>query len=296
MNNNQRQTHMDNPIFLGSDGLTQTSANHLANIAKEMYEALETKLEALKLVSRDFTLAVNGESYRVENESTPEELSASADALKEIASLKALIAWLREGIKAKDTLLLSDHEEKWIKEQIKSGKTELEFQQEDNEPTFEKILGEMPADFQARYYALEAKCAVYGKFIHPDGHFAEIRKVYFNKLKNPTSILGRGQDAEINTFSTNFTPQDVDEVFFSLQKHYRSAQAEFNSMKAEVDGKLSERYREFLDRRERLYEAWKNADTKERLSYREKIKSLKIVVPESLKGIFNKVNAVAAQK
>lgn len=93
---------MVTPAILGKDGLTQTSANHLANIAKEMYEALESKLEALRLVSRDFTLAVNGETYRVENESTPKELSAAAESLKEIASLKAFIAWLREGIKAKE--------------------------------------------------------------------------------------------------------------------------------------------------------------------------------------------------
>ena len=60
--------------FLGTDGLTQTSANHIANIAKEMYEALETKMESIRLFNRDYTLAINGKTYRVENESAKEEL------------------------------------------------------------------------------------------------------------------------------------------------------------------------------------------------------------------------------
>lgn len=287
---------MVTPIILGKDGLTQTSANHLANIAKEMYEALETKLEALKLVSRDFTLAVNGETYRVENESTPEELSAAAESLKEIASLKAFIAWLREGIKAKENLSTQASEEEYLSEQIKSGRKELESPEFGEEPTFDSVLAKMPADYQARYYALEAKCATFGKFIHPEGHFAQIRGNYFLRLKNPTNIVGRGQDAEINTFSTGFMPQDVDKEFFALQKKYRSAQAEFNSLKSEIDSMLGEQRREYLDMKERLFETWKNVREKEGLAYQERVKALKIIIPESLKGIFDKVNAVAAQK
>ena len=48
--------------FLGAEGLTQTSANHIANIAKEMYEALETKMESIRLFNRDYTLAINGKT------------------------------------------------------------------------------------------------------------------------------------------------------------------------------------------------------------------------------------------
>lgn len=80
--------------FLGADGLTSTSANHIANIAKEMYEALETKMQSLRLYNKDYTLALNGKEYRVENESSKEELFILADSIKEVSSLKSLIAWL----------------------------------------------------------------------------------------------------------------------------------------------------------------------------------------------------------
>lgn len=79
-------------------GLTVTSANHVANIAKEMYEAAESRLGSLKLYSRDYLLAVNGNTYRVENESEKDELQELPAVLKEIGELKSLIAFLREGI------------------------------------------------------------------------------------------------------------------------------------------------------------------------------------------------------
>ena len=78
--------------MLGKDGLTATSANHLANIAKEMYEAMETRLEAVKFYNRDYMLAVNNNTYRVENESGKDELETMKDSLKEIGQLKSLIA------------------------------------------------------------------------------------------------------------------------------------------------------------------------------------------------------------
>ena len=70
--------------ILGKGGLTVTSANHVANIAKEMYEAAESRLGSLKLYSRDYLLAVNGNTYRVENESEKEELQELPAVLKEI--------------------------------------------------------------------------------------------------------------------------------------------------------------------------------------------------------------------
>ena len=90
-----------NSKFLGMDGLTQTSANHIANIAKEMYESLEAKLDSIRLVSGSFTLAAVGTSFPVSVASSKEELNELSSTLEQIARLKAIISWLREGIKAK---------------------------------------------------------------------------------------------------------------------------------------------------------------------------------------------------
>ena len=282
--------------FLGADGLTSTSANHIANIAKEMYEALETKIQSLRLYNKDYTLALNGKEYRVENESSKEELFNLADSIKEVSSLKSLIAWLREGIKAKENLTTKEAEEDYIEKLIKEGRKELDDEIDLDDCSFETVLGEMGEETMARYYALEAKCATLGKFIHPDGSFALARKSFFNVTKNPTTIQGKGQDAEIHTFSTSFTAEEVDKEFFELQKRYRSLQAELNKLKAEVDNKYKEELTEQL-RVHRIHIQECDLARKEALLERSKeIKALKIVIPQSLKEIFDKVNAVASAK
>ena len=111
---------MKQNTMLGKDGLTITSANHLANIAKEMYEALLSKLQSLRFHSKDFMLAVAGKTFRVENESKRSELDTLSDTLNEVGTLKSLIAYLREGIKAKNQLstdaAFDEHVEALIRE------------------------------------------------------------------------------------------------------------------------------------------------------------------------------------
>ena len=236
----------------GKDGLTATSANHLANIAKEMYEAMETRLEAVKFYNRDYMLAVNNNTYRVENESGKDELETMKDSLKEIGQLKSLIAYLREGIKAK---------------------TE-----------------------KARYYALEARCSTIGKYIHPDGAFARARNLYFEHTKNPITVTGKGQDAELSAYSTSFTPEEVDGAFFALQKEYRTLQAEFNKMKGELDARVTERQKADASEKLAANKRWLDALALERVKYNEAVKAMKVKIPQNLKAIYEKVNAVASVK
>lgn len=282
--------------FLGKDGLTATSANHIANVAKEMYENLEAKLDSIRLVSRDYTLAVNGQKYRLENESTKDEFASLLSSLKEIASLKSLIAWLREAIKAKERLCSSEAESEWLDEQIKAGRTELKEPHKDAYLNFSDILDAEPVDRQARYYTLEARCATIGKYIHPDGHLSAARKIFFEKQKNPTSISGSGQNAEINTYSSSFTCEDVDAEFFTLQQEYRSVQAEFNGLKAELENKVTESRRKCFKEYCEVRKQWiliKDAALLERSA---EVKALKITIPDSLKEIYSKVASVANAK
>lgn len=282
--------------FLGKDGLTQTSANHIANIAKEMYESLETKLDTIRLVSNSFTLAAVGTTFTVGNESTLEELQNLDDTLSRIARLKALIAWLREGIKAKEDLCTSESEDMYIRDLLKHGREDLQEPETEDKPTFESILATKPEAYQARYYTLEAKSATLGKYIHPDGHLAKVRKEFYNRLKNPTEIRGHGQDAEVYTYSTSFKSGEVDDVFFSLQKKYRSVQAEFNTLRAEIENELGEKLKDYSRTLLAKAENQREKVHQELLSYRKEVKARKIVIPESLRSVYAEVSAVAANK
>ena len=278
--------------MLGRDGLTVTSANHVANIAKELYEAAESRLKTLKLYSRDYLLAVNGNTYRVENESEKSELQELPAVLKEIGELKSLIAFLREGIKAKEAMSLEPAFEAYIDRLIADGRSDLEKPSVRKEVTFEEEFDKLTAEQKARYYALEAKCATIGTFIHPDGVFADARKAFFEHRQNPVRVDGRGQEAEVNTFTSGFTAEEVDGAFFELQKEYRSCQAEFNKLKAEIDTKVAEANKVCVAETMTAMRLWTEARKAERLKYDEAVKALKIAIPQNLKGAYEKVKAV----
>ena len=287
---------MENTQFLGKNGLTGTSANHIANIAKEMYEALEASLDGVRLVSKDFTLAAGGQTYRLESESTRGDLAAITSSLKEISSLKSLIAWLREGIKAKEYLCSAEAEAKWINARIEEGCESLREPDSLKSVTFEKVLASEPADRQARYFALEAKCATLGKYVHPDGHLAVARKEFFDRLKNPTTVQGVGQHAEIYTYSTSFSTDEVDGLFFEIQQEYRSLQAEFNSLKGELEAKVSDARRRQLREVKEARKAWQAAREEALLERSAEVKALKIIIPDALRDIYNKVAAKAGAR
>ena len=275
--------------IIAPEGLTQTSANHIANIAKEMYESLESEMASIRLYNRDYTLAVNGNSYRVENESDKALLNALASKLAEVAQLKSLIAYLREGIKA-------------CKAAIESGEAEMNIRHHHNEPkrpdkkSVEGFLVEQSAAEQARYFTLEAKAATLGKMVHPDGPLAEARKRYYLVKKNPTAVSGHGQEAEINTFSSGFAEEDVEKVFFQILHEHRKVQAEFNSLKADLEKRAAEQYRAALDEFEQKSSAFEMEKARERLTHEKWANSLRISIPDSLKGIYEKVSEVAAAR
>lgn len=282
--------------MLGKDGLTITSANHLANIAKEMYEALQSKLEALKLYSRDYMLAINGNTFRVENESEKSDLAAMSESLKEIGELKSLIAYLREGIKAKMSLASDSSFEEYLEKLIEEGRNDLVKPVAQKSVTFEDEFAKLTTEQKARYYSLEAKCATIGAFIHPEGAFAKARKEFFEHKKNPTKVNGKGQEAEINTYSSYFSAEEVDGEFFSLQKEYRTLQAELNKFKAEVDERVAEANKSISNDSLLNMKLWVDARKVERNSYDEVVKTLKVIIPQNLRGIYEKVNAVANAK
>ena len=169
--------------MLGKDGLTVTSANHVANIAKEMYEAAESRLKTLKLYSRDYMLAVNGNTYRVENESEKSELETIPSVLKEVGELKSLIAFLREGIKAKEAMGRDEAFEAHVDSLIREGRTDLVKPVPEAAATFEDEFAALTAEQKARYYALEARCATSAPASTPTGC-----SPYYQSIDNLTNV------------------------------------------------------------------------------------------------------------
>ena len=92
-------------VFFSKDGLTTTSANHIANMAKEAYKSLETKLNTAVFYTTEIGILGGNASNTLKEGVDDNFLKDIYPDLMHIAELKSLIAWLREAIKAKERLI-----------------------------------------------------------------------------------------------------------------------------------------------------------------------------------------------
>ena len=84
--------------------MTATSANHLSNIAKENYMAIERQMAKLEFYRTAVGLIGGSEETVVSCGTGPERFSRIRKWVEEVCACKSLIAYLREAIKAKDKL------------------------------------------------------------------------------------------------------------------------------------------------------------------------------------------------
>ena len=291
-----------NMTFLANTGITSTSANHVANMAKESYQAVEESLEHIQLYDYDIAL-IGGEGSLLRAGATIEELSTLKEKLGYVAQLKSLIAWLREAIKAKEAVI--ENMESMSNETLAA----LQGIEMPTSPTSRPRISEndvvatWDVKKRNRYYSLDTQCAVLGQFIHPRGAFNKARKELANAIVEPHKVEANGRDTLIYTKTPTVSVDDVDAIFFSLQKSYREKQAELNSMKHEIETaiqkddqeKAIEERRESQDYMAKMVKI--NAELKVvRNSRLEELRALKIVIPEQLKAIYQKVVAMGTSK
>lgn len=281
----------------GGKGLTSTSANHIANLAKELVRETEASLSGLRLYSTLVELIGSKEASTLSKGSTLAELDAVPDKLHTIAKVNALIAWLREAIKAKERMLkeLEDMDEE---EYIKLMGIELPpMPKRGHCLTEDEYYASLSVEERNRYYALEALASVLGKAVHPAGALADAREELYQKIRDPRNVVGDGRDALIYSFKPTVKPEKVDEVYFRVQKQFREVQAQLNAIKYECqravrESEIAERTRikeETARRtavREKIY-ADMTAYVKERS---REVGNYKIVIPAALKDIYEVVN------
>lgn len=92
-------------IYFGYAGMTSTSANHAANMAKESVRHLMDELAGVSFYSTKVGLLSGGDAKQSKVGNTPEQLANTDYKLNIIGEAHALIAWLREAIKARERLL-----------------------------------------------------------------------------------------------------------------------------------------------------------------------------------------------
>lgn len=292
-----------NDVYFGENGLTSTSANHVCNCAKEYYEGILEELGSASFYDTAIQL-IDSTQQNVTHIGWNEEHMEDVDnKLHTVIAMKDLIAWLREAIKARqnkiDSIRCMRTEEYAIKFGIEMPKR----------PTMEDtlteadVLAKMSVKDRHNMLRLEATAATYGQYIHPNGNFSRARADLSKKINNPTSTSGSGRDTIITTYKQTVKLEKVDELFFQLQQSQRSAQAELNRYKHQIDSEV----RQDAIEKERKYEAevreydqaynalavkcqlWK----KEEMA---RVEKLGIIIPDRLRDTYNMVNALGKKK
>lgn len=287
---------MNNMVFFGTDGLTSTSANHIANIAKEYIQNYEKELKNTSFVTTKIML-LGSQPVETSIGISKERLNNVSDVLDEITEAKSLIAWLREAIKAKEALIANIQAYDMITfcKEIKH----IEYPKRPDFPDYlteEEYYDSLSIKERNHYYSLETEAAVIGKYIHPEGAFSKAREELFDCINNPNTVKEDGRDTIIYSHISSVSIEDVNDKFFELQKKYRAAQAELNGIKhacelaieddktaktLEYEKQLQE-YNKQLDTIRPEYEKWKNNKLAE-------IAALKIIIPDSLGVIYTTI-------
>lgn len=284
-------------IFFSKDGLTSTSANYIANKCKEMYESIESTISSFNFLNYKIQL-IGYEAASVNDGMTKDELGAITAKIEKIGKCKALIAWLRESITARQNMI-DEVTHTTLEEFCENNGIEFK-----NAPQMEHIinaddvLGAMSIKDRNLYYELESKCSNLGKVIHLRGYLNSAKKELHRRVNDPTVVSGEGRDLTIKTYTPSVDPQFVDDTFASLEELHRKYQAQLNGIKHKIDSEIDENrikitaeYSKALDAYNDWHDAVMSKQNEWILSECKRIQELKIVIPDSLADIYNEVSS-----
>lgn len=298
---------MELQSFFGTSGLSSTSANSIANYAKEAYREIDSFFENLQFY--DVETRLIGTQDRILTKKGISDLSDIKAKIEFVYSAKALIAWLREAIKAKEDLAIEaecippyEPEEKPQNILVRPIDPTTLY-----EADYWKI---QPIKARYNYLYLETKCAVIGSLIHENGEISKARKKLMHILSNASEVKGEGRDTIITYYTPSVNITDVDKLFFELQGIHRSAQAELNSLRSQAKAwcdkinleNLAEYKTALADYYAKKQESDKAREQAEKLYYSSKkeesikalneINALKIVIPDNLREIYEAINSL----
>ena len=292
----------------GEKGMTSTSANKLANLAKERNREDMLLVENVRFFSNVMTLMVNpSEKITMSEglEGSPEEFKKIKCALLRTARFNAFIAWIREAISAKDLMINETKSlslNSWCKKQgIEYPKTPENNIEEDLVKG--RASAKVTIEDMAKFFVAEAKASVLGQAVHKDGSIDKARRALIDARLNPTEREGSGQDTVIVTKLPTATNEDVTDFYMSLQSDWRQAESEVNSAKGDWEFKDTElrlqltneynaKMREFENETSRIKAEWE----KWKLEELRRIGKLKIRIPVILQPILDELLALGKEK
>lgn len=296
-----------NNVYFSNEGLTSTTANYYANIAKELQMAASERLNNVQMYNT--SVAVIGSNEKQLMSAGLRNLTFINNDLPHLASLNAFCAWVREAIKEKEEQSRDVRQltiEQWAE---RMGIKLPEWPSHPTDPaviTEQDVMNTWDINKRNKYLRLEAFAATYGKYIHPDGAFSKARKRAHEVVNKPITKEGVGRDMVLYYSDLTVDPQIIDATFMSLQDQYRSYEKELNQMKAELKEAVNDLTRKAYEKYQLDVAHWKEQQklysselgklqsewVKWRTDELERISQLKITIPDALKDIFRVIQKV----
>ena len=284
---------MEKRAFFGENGLTQTSANYICNKAKEFYQDVETKIANIKFYNTELSIIGSDKSKTISNGSTVGTLDMIPIMIKDIYEAKALIAFLREAIKEKAELYTKC--QNYVSDELRNHGNKL--LQPEAYLTKDDIINSWSIKELEHYINLETECAVLGSIIHPNGSLNKARKDLINKMTNPTDVSASGRDTLIYDYIPLVSIESVDKTFFNLQEKHREKQAELNGILHKIEVALKNdvlakdtAYHNAKKAYDDEYMQLLRASNLKKQELCKEVDALKIVIPNNLKDIYNKIS------
>lgn len=293
-----------NKVFFGEVGVTSTSATYLCNIARELLKDLEASLNNVSFITEEVSILGSENTVKTKEGYNASELSDLDSKLMEAAELKAFIAWMSEGIKAKElestrvsryTLsdYISDFPEEAIPE-VKDIKEDLEYG-----------IGKLSISDRVKFLYSEAFASSIGIYIHKNGSLKKAYEELLNIAHNKVNVETDAKDSLV--LITNKIPSinvaDVEKIFLKYQNLRREHEKELNSIKSKVKN-LDYEYEVHLNLEHKSkLEQYKQEMSVLRSKYHayvlnkmEEVKNLKILIPKELEKIYNYLNMISKEK
>lgn len=204
-------------------------------MAGHLVDNVKTALASVSFVNEEMSLiSAPNERSIVQSELTKAGLAQLNDLLCIVADAQSLQAWLGEAIRAK-----AQYVERWQRftfdEYCALEKAEL------NKPTLPDLLSEeewlnsLNIKERNEYLRLETICAVFGKFIHPNGALHNAREEAFKAKQKPIKFAENGANTIFHHYTPSCTIEEIDDAFFELQNKHREMQARFNGLKHQFE-------------------------------------------------------------
>ena len=283
-----------------TDGMTSTSANHLANIAKEELTKNEMFLASISFVKEDVTFPKNGDAtFTVK---IPNGVFVKMnECIERISYLTSFIAWVREAEKVKDSLLESI-DDLSLTEYCKN----VAHVDCPKYPEGAKCITESEVLFRDynedqiyRYLKLQSQVATIGKYIHPGGSVSKAYKEVIDAEVNPIKMATEGDNVKITNYLSVVSVEDFDAKFFELQSKHRALQAEYNKINSDISATVLKEFKEENRKFSAALEQYNILESKlvtEKDLYiseeSNRLSKLKIKIPKELKIIYDELNAL----